>query len=128
MTTAGVLDFPGVAFLAGARAFGYVGDGSIGVLPAGAVVYDVMVVVTEAFNAGTTNKLWLGTAASPLLFLEVDAGPVLRPGVYRGIEKAGVGVVVPPGSLRLYFRYDQTGTAATTGAAVVYVLYLPSMR
>lgn len=128
MTTAGVLDFPSVGFLAGNRVFSYVGDGSIGVLPAGSVVYDVMIVVTEEFNATGTNKLWLGTAESPLLFLEVNGTDSLMPCVCRGIEKAGLSAVIPVGGTRIFFRYDQTGDSATTGAAVAYLLYLPSMR
>lgn len=128
MTTAGVLDFPAVGFIRGDHDFTYSGDGSIGVLPAGSVVYDVMVVVTEAFNASVGNRIWIGTAASPLLFLNVSADAVLLPGAYRGIAAPGLGVAAPEGGLRVFARYYSTGDAATTGRYVAYLIYLPAMR
>ena len=123
----GQLDFPAVAFLRGEVTFDSAGTGSIGTLPVGSVVYDAMLVVTEEFNAGG-NSLWFGTAASPLLFIGFTVNGSVAPGVYHGIEKAGIAVAAPAGGLEVFLRHEQTGTDATTGRAVAYLLYLPSMR
>jgi hypothetical protein len=128
MTTAGMLDFPGVAFLSGTVAFSDTHDGSIGVLPRGALVYEAMLVVTEEFNAGTSNSIWLGTAANPSMFIGMDNGSSIPTHFCRGIEKAGLGVEAPEGGLRVFARYSQAGEPATTGRARVFLLYLPSMR
>lgn len=43
--------------------FSETGTLTIGVIPAGAIVINAGVVVTTAFNAGTTNTLDIGTSA-----------------------------------------------------------------
>lgn len=128
MLTAGNLDFPGVAFLAGEVSFDRDGASGFGVLPAGSLVYDAMIVITTAFNAGTVNRLMLGTAASPTLYLDVLADTSLPVGLHKAITKEAYNTLTPAGGTRVFFRTATTGTAPTTGDARAYILYLPALR
>lgn len=84
------------------------------------VLLETMVQVQTAFNAVTTNVLTLGTDAASanqiLAAADITEG---TPGFYPA--GAGVGKVVLTANTDIYVKYTQTGTAATTGAAKVFL-------
>lgn len=98
----------------------------IGAVPAGAKIEQIKVFVDEAFNAGTTNVLVAGTTASGTNLIaasDVTEGTI---GVYTPADAAGQGRgLVFASDTTLYVSYTQTGTAASTGKAVVTVSYVP---
>lgn len=94
------------------------------VLPARSQIIDFYIDVTTAFNATTTNTLDIGTAADPDAFAVTEPlGTVARelgsgtPAVLAGYADVGADDVT------VQATYNQTGTAPTTGAARVTVVY-----
>lgn len=92
-------------------------------LPQNAFIENVLVEITAVFNATTTNVLTVGTngpsynnivAAGDLNEAALGVTQVLR-GWGRSLTAAGD--VLP------YAMYTQTGTAATTGQAVIVIFY-----
>lgn len=98
---------------------------TLGVLPIGAIVIGAGVIVSEAFNYGTNNRLDIGTSADDDGF-----GTDLALGTVGNIvwdELATSNDLGPYASVTtITFTPDITGTAGTTGIADVYVMYLPS--
>jgi len=98
----------------------------IGAVPANAKIKQIIVYVDEAFNAGTTNVLVAGTTATGTDLVaasDVTEGTI---GVYTPADAANQGRgLVFASDTTLYVSYTQTGTAATTGKAVVIVSYVP---
>lgn len=91
-------------------------------LPAGAVVLSAFAKVITAFNAATTNVLTVGTnigVADNLL----NAAAITEgtPGDYVNNTPA---LAIPTADAPVYVKYTQTGTAATTGQALVNVNYV----
>ena len=95
---------------------------SIGLIPAGAFVLRAHVAVTAAFNAATTNVILVGSAATNNLFVDSDD-------VDEGTIAVTTGIITGTGLLaadtKVYAKYSQTGTAATTGAATIVIEYVP---
>lgn len=101
---------------------GTAGKVPLGTLPAGAIVTGMLVKVTTAFNAATTNVLTVGTAADASAV--IGAGDVDETTVGTTLTFAGVGYkasVATP----LFIKYAQTGTAATAGAADIILMFCP---
>jgi hypothetical protein len=94
----------------------------VGTLPAGAQVLETIVRVTAVFNAATTNVLTVGTSSGS------NADFVGAAAVNEGAT--GTTVVLTANDLAIaadtpiYAKYTQTGTAATTGAAVITITYV----
>lgn len=94
----------------------------LGTLPAGAIVTGMLVKISTVFNAATTNVLTVGTAeddaailgATDIDELEADTTVTFTAYGYK------VDVATP-----LFIKYEQTGTAATAGAATVILFYVP---
>lgn len=96
---------------------------TLGVIPAGSVVIRGGVVVTTAFNAGTTNVLDIGTSADD-------------DGFATDLALGTIGVIVADEMATSNDTYSATsditvtatlalsGTAASAGAGVVWVEYL----
>lgn len=105
-------------------ALGYTGVKQVGTLPAGCVVLRSYVVVTTAFNAGSTNTMKIGTVASDASFgTGIALGTV---GVITGgTALATSATVTPTADTPVVATSVSTGTAPTTGAGVVVVEYLP---
>jgi hypothetical protein len=101
-------------------------DGStldLGYVPAGTTVIRAGVTVTTAFNAGSTNVLDIGTAADTDGFAtDLALGTV---GVIVADEMATTNDSYCAADTLLQCVVDLTGTAATTGAGIVWVEYLP---
>lgn len=88
--------------------------------------------VVTAFNAATTNVITVGhTAASAneVVASGITAG---TPGMYHLTTAAGLGVATTSnatyqtalnGSVPLFVKYTQTGTAATTGQVIIVITW-----
>lgn len=105
----------------------YLDDGStltMGVIPANSVIINAGVVVTEAFNAGTTNVLDIGTSADgDGIATDLALGTVGRVGAD---EMATSNDLFSTSEVTITCTVDLTGTAATTGQAYVHLEYLPT--
>ena len=88
-------------------------------VPAGAVVLRVWAQVLEAFNAATTNVLIVGHAADDDAYLA--AGDVTEG--TPGASAAKGPFAAETAARTIQAKYSQTGTAATTGIARVFVEY-----
>lgn len=93
---------------------------SLGTIPAGAIILEAIVNVKTAFNAGTTNVLVVGHGAS--LNEQVAAGDVNE--AATGVTRVPTVLAALSAAKEIKAMFTQTGTAATTGAADVTVLYL----
>jgi hypothetical protein len=95
-------------------------------LPAGAVITDTSVYVGAAFNAGTTNVITVGLGASNNTIVasgQVTPGAV---GLTNAIPPTGNALGPLASDLQVNMTYTQTGAAATAGAAVVMIKYIPN--
>lgn len=108
-------------------AFNTVGVGTadtvkLGTLPAGAQIMACTVRVTAAFNAATTNVLTVGTSsgsdADIVAAADVNEGATGTTVVYRGCDVTFASDTI------IYVKYTQSGTAATTGSAVIVLTYV----
>ena len=97
---------------------------AVGVLPAGAIITKANVLVGTAFNAATTNLIHVGVTGNDDASVdqtEVTAG---TPAWYPADDLAvGNGYKATADTI-IYVTYDQSGTAATTGAADVVVQFV----
>lgn len=103
----------------------YADNGSVitlGYVPAGAVVLRGGVVVTTAFNAGSTNVLDIGTSADDDGFAtDLALGTI---GVIVADEMATTNDMYSTSAIQVTCTPALTGTAATAGAGVVWVEYI----
>ena len=112
-----------VTAITGTVVFGNATAVTIGTIPANAQITSINIDTTTAFNAGTTNTMTVGTAASAAAYVATTAvtalgrASVATTGVYSAWPTVGASDVT------LTATFSQTGTAATTGAAIVTVLY-----
>ena len=109
--------------ITGTVVFGNATAVTIGSVPAGAQIVNIHIDTTTAFNAGTTNTMTVGTSGSAAAYVATTAvGPLGRAsvattGVYSAWPTVGASDVT------VTANYSQTGTAATTGAATVTIVY-----
>lgn len=96
---------------------------TVGVLPANSVVINAGVVVTEAFNAGTSNVLDIGTSAdADGLATDLALGTVGR----IGADEFGTSNdLFSTSEVTITATVALSGTAATTGVGYVHVEYIP---
>jgi len=95
---------------------------TIGIVPAGSYVLRGGVVVTEAFNAGTNNRLDIGTSGDDDGFAtDLALGTV---GVIVADEMATTNDAYCSTDTTITCTVDVTGTAATTGTALAWVEYI----
>ena len=96
---------------------------SIGTIPANAQIVDINIDTTTAFNAGTTNTVTVGKTGSAAAFVTAtDVGTVGRESVATtGVYSAWA--TVGTSDIDATVTFAQTGTAATTGAARVTIVY-----
>ena len=105
-------------------ALGYTGVAQVGTIPAGCVVLRSYVVVTTAFNAGSTNTLKIGTVASDASFgtgIALGTAGVIT----GGTALATATTVNPTADTAIIATSVSTGTAMTAGAGIVIVEYCP---
>lgn len=106
--------------------FTYADDGStltLGYVPAGGTVIRGGVVVSQAFNAGSTNVLDIGTAADPDGFAtDLALGTI---GVIAADEMATTNDQGPyAADTQIVCVVDLTGTAASAGIGRAWVEYI----
>lgn len=90
-------------------------------LPQNAFILRVLVEIVAVFNATTTNVLTVGTVGATYnnIVAAADINEAVT-GVYdvtRGLGRA----LTAAGDVLPYAQYTQTGTAATTGQAVIVI-------
>ena len=97
-----------------------------GVLPAGSVVARTWVQVTTVFNAATTNVLVVGVAADDDALMTSAVAVAGTAG--NKIQSGPAATLTTPtaADVAVFAKYTQSGTAATTGRAVVMVEYYPA--
>lgn len=102
----------------------------VAMLGRNAFIVNVMVEVVTAFNAATTNTLTVGTTSTSINEL-VASGDLpgngtssLSTGVTRVTRGFGRGLTASADT-GIYVKYAQTGTAATTGRAIVVIEAVP---
>lgn len=95
---------------------------TVGVIPAGALILKALsgVQVTTVFNAGTTNVLDIGTSADDDLFATDLAMGALA---FVPLDEAVSPLVAADTTITA--TLGLTGTAATTGAAIVVIAFIP---
>jgi hypothetical protein len=126
-TTARSIRMPVTQHLAFTLAFGNAAAPTgilIGTLPSNAVIQSWRAIVTTAFNAATTNPITIGTTATGS---EVAAAASITSGtagVYTGSPAAAAGWAPMATDKPIYVAYIPTGTAATTGSAVIFISYV----
>lgn len=93
----------------------------IGYLPANAIITDIKVLVGTLFNSATTAVLAVGTAADEDKFADAvdisSAGPATVSLLLAGQLQSATEPT------QLFALFEETGTAATTGALYVIVEY-----
>lgn len=95
----------------------------VGVIPANAVVINAGVVVTTAFNAGSTNVLDIGTSGDDDGFAtDLALGTIGR---IAADELATSNDLYSTSDVTITATVALSGTAATAGEGIVYVEYLP---
>lgn len=92
-------------------------------LPKGAFIVDVMVEIVTAFNAATTNVLTVGTNSASYnnIVNSADVNEAVT-GVYivgRGLGRS----LTAAAEVAPFAMYTQSGTAATTGQAVIVITF-----
>lgn len=94
----------------------------LGTLPAGAIVTDLLIRISEAFNAGTSNEITIGTADDDdSLLTSVDLDELEVDTTEAFVAKGYKVTVDTP----LFIKYTQTGTAASAGAADIMLTFIP---
>ncbi|MEM7289641.1 MAG: hypothetical protein AAF412_04590 [Pseudomonadota bacterium] len=96
---------------------------TVGILPAGAVIVPDLsyVVVTTAFNAGTTNTVHVGSSADNDLYATALAAGSIASVKFDEMSASNL----LSADTTITATYNQTGTAATAGSAEVVVAYIP---
>ena len=96
---------------------------SIGTLPSNAQIVDINIDTTTAFNATTTNTVTVGKTGTANAFVTTTSvtslgrASVATTGTYSAWADTG------SAELDATVTFSQTGTAATTGAARVTIVY-----
>jgi hypothetical protein len=93
----------------------------IGTVPAGAAITRILSAVNVAFNAGSSNVYTIGTTASGTNILA--SGTNGSVGAVINTVAVGSGQM-PQVDTQLFLTGAPTGTAATAGAATLYIEYL----
>ena len=107
----------------GTFAFSDVASVTVGTVPAKSQIISVYVDTTVAFNAGTTNTVTVGKSGSAAAFVAATSvaslgrASVATTGAYAAWPSVG------SDDVDVTVTFSQTGTAASTGAARVTVVY-----
>ena len=94
----------------------------IGALEAGAIPRHVDVYVEQAFNAGTSNALDVGTSATPAGLAAAAGTLVGAIGWKDGLKGTLSGIPLATDQV-IYATYTPTGTAPTTGKVAVCMTF-----
>lgn len=96
---------------------------TLGVIPPGSIIIGAGVVISTAFNGGTTNVIDIGTNADPDGLATDLAGGTI--GLIVADELATSNDLYTTTDVTIVASYAQTGTAATAGLGHVFVQFIP---
>lgn len=94
----------------------------VGVLPAGAVIFALQVVITTAFAGGTSPVFNVGTSANPDAYADSDASDVDVTAAGNTIVWRGGDETIITADTEVYVVYSVTGTD-TAGAGEIILMY-----
>ena len=98
---------------------------TIATLPANSQIIEIYVDVTTAFDAGTTNTLDLGDGTTADQFADaLDVSSAARLLATSDVSQIPNLIDIGASDVQVVATYNQTGTAATAGAATVTVVYV----
>jgi len=97
----------------------------VATLPANSQIYQIAVDVTTAFDAGTTNTFDLGDGSTANEYADnLDVSSAARVLATSDVSQIPNLIDIGSSDVNVTVTYNQSGTAATAGAATVTVLYL----
>ena len=106
----------------------YAADGTtttIATLPANSQIFQITLDVTTAFNAGTTNTIDFGDGTTADKYADaLAAGSIARVLATSDVSQITNLVDVGTSDVQVIATYNQSGSAASAGAATATVLYL----
>ncbi|KRR21907.1 hypothetical protein [Bradyrhizobium retamae] len=94
-------------------------------LPKGAVVIGTDVQIVEAFNAGTTNVLTVGLAGVANNLVAAGDADEAAVALTQNVKPTGTALGPLSADHRVSVHYTHTGTAPTTGKAIIIIKYVP---
>lgn len=99
---------------------------NVGYVPAGATIVRACAVVTTAFNAGTNNNIDIGNANSGQSAVYASAlnGTSVGVKINTTLATAAAAQINVAADTLITAAYTSSGTAATTGSALVVVEYV----
>lgn len=96
---------------------------TLGVVPASSCIIEAWSFVTTAFNAGSTNTITVGTAASGAAYASMSTVASTGRKVGTILVSAAGATVMPTSDTTVTATYTPTGTGASAGSAEVVVEY-----
>ena len=106
----------------------YAADGTtttIATLPANSQIFQITLDVTTAFDAGTTNTIDFGDGTTADKYADaLAAGSLARVLATSDVSQITNLVDVGTSDVQVVATYNQSGSAASAGAATATVLYL----
>ena len=98
---------------------------TIATLPANSQIFQITLDVPTAFNAGTTNTIDFGDGTTADQFADaLAAGSIARVLATSDVSQITNLVDVGTSDVQVVATYNQSGSAASAGAATATVLYL----
>tara|TARA_Y100000004_G_scaffold193504_1_gene256206 strand:+ start:88 stop:531 length:444 start_codon:yes stop_codon:yes gene_type:complete len=118
----------GFALMAQSANITFAADGTttvVATVPANSQIFQITVDVTTAFDAGTTNTLDIGDGTTADKYADALAlGSAARVLATSDVSQIGNLIDIGTSDVDVTVTYNQSGTAATAGAATVTVLYI----
>ena len=98
---------------------------TVATVPANSQIFQISVDVTTPFDAGTTNTVDLGDGTTANKYADaLDVSSAARVLATSDVSQIPNLIDIGTSDVTVVATYNQTGTAATAGAATVTVLYL----
>jgi len=118
----------GWVLMAQSAAIVFAADGTttdIATLPANSQIFQITLDITTVFNAASTNTIDFGDGTTADKYADaLAAGSLARVLATSDVSQIGNLVDIGTSDITVTATYNQSGTAATTGAATATVLYL----
>ena len=118
----------GFVLMAQSASIVYGANGStttIATLPANSQIFQITLDVTTAFNAGTTNTIDFGDGTTADKYADaLAAGSIARVLATSDVSQITNLIDVGTSDVQVIATYNQSGSAASAGAATATVLYL----
>ena len=98
---------------------------TVATVPANSKIFQIAVDVTTAFDAATTNLFDIGDGTTANKYADnLDVSSQARVLATSDVSQIGNLIDVGASDVNIVVTYNQSGTAATAGAATVTVLYV----